>query len=329
MHKTEAKVFWRVSARCLMGAIVVGVLTFVCNRLNCNLSTAGFLYLIVVVLISATGSFFASAFVSIFAVGCLTYFFAPPAFSFRVVDSANIVAIAAFLTTSLVITRLISKNREMADEATLSVHRKLIDAEERERISIAKEIHDDINQRIALVAFNLEQLEQSPSKSPRHIRNLWESVSEIGADLHSISYAVHLSNVELLGIAASAQNFCREFAEKEKVEIDFKSRGVPSPVPVEISLALCRVLQEALRNSAKHSGERQFEVELFGTSAAIHLTVSDSGSGFDPEVAIQGKGLGLISMRERLKLVSGEFAIDSKARRGTKIRASVPLSSAS
>jgi len=93
-----------------------------------------------------------------------------------------------------------------------------------------------------------------------------------------------------LGIERSTKAFCEEFAEQQNVEIDFKSRNVPSNVPLEISFPVFRVLQEALLNSVKHSGERHFEVELFGTSGAIHLTVSDPGFGFDPGVAILGRG---------------------------------------
>ena len=104
---------------------------------------------------------------------------------------------------------------------------------------------------------------------------------------------------------------------------------MPSPLSLEISFPLFRVLQEALLNSAKHSGERHFEVELFGTSGAIHPTVSDSGIGFDPKVAVQGSGLGLTSMRERLRLVHGEFSINTRHQGGTKIYVSVPLNSES
>jgi len=108
---------------------------------------------------------------------------------------------------------------------------------------------------------------------------------------------------------------------------DFKSHDVPSHVPLEISFPLFRVLQEALLNSARHSGKQHFEVELFGTSGVIHLTVCDSGVGFDPQVAILGSGLGITSMRERLKLVNGDSFIGSQAQRGTKIHASAPLGS--
>jgi signal transduction histidine kinase len=333
MPQIETNVLRRVSAKSLIGTLAVALLTLVCYQLHWNLATVGFLYLIIVVLLSITGDFFSSAFVSILAVGCLDYFFAPPAFSLWVADPLNVVATAAFLTTSLVITRQVSRLREMTDKALLSIHRKLIDAEERERTRIARELHDDINQRISLVALDLAQLEQTPSESvaevSSYIQKVLQRLSEIGADLHAISHGLHSSGLDILGIAAAAKSYCREFAKRQKVEIDFKSHDVPSPLPLEISLPLFRVLQEALLNSAKHSGERYFEVELFGTSAAIHLTVCDSGIGFDPKVATQGGGLGLVSMRERMKLVNGKFSIDSKPRRGTKIHASVPLSSES
>jgi signal transduction histidine kinase len=229
---------------------------------------------------------------------------------------------------------LVSKLRKMAEDARFSVHRKLIDAEEREHSRIATELNEDINQRVALVALNLEQLdelEQSPSKSvgevSNHIQELWKRVSEIGADLYSISQRLRTSNLEYLGLEKVAKTFCREFAAQQKVEIEYTSRDVPSHVPLEISFPLFRVLQEALLNSAKHSGKRHFEVELCGTSGAIHLTVCDSGFGFDPVVAIRDGGLGLTSMRERMKLVDGEFSIDSQAQRGTKIHAIVPITS--
>jgi signal transduction histidine kinase len=325
-----------VSAQCLSGTLAVALLTLACYRLHLNFSTVSFLYLIVVVLLSSKGGFFSSAFVSIIALGCLDYFFVPPIFSLRVVDRFNVVAITVFLATSLVITRLVTKLRKMTDEAVSSVHRKLIDAEERERSRVARELHDDISQRIALVAFGLDQLrelEQSPSKSAAEVSNciqeLWQRVSEIGADLHAVSHRLDSSTLENLELAASIESFCREFANQHKVEIDFKSHEVPSRLPLEISLPLFRVLQEALLNSAKHSGERHFEVELFGTLGALHLTVCDSGIGFDPKVARQGSGLGLTSMRERLKLVHGEFLIDSQRQGGTRIHASVPLSSES
>jgi signal transduction histidine kinase len=138
---------------------------------------------------------------------------------------------------------------------------------------------------------------------------------------------LHSPRLEYLGLAAAMRGFCKEFSEHQRVEIDFKSHDLPSPVPAEISLCLFRVLQEALHNSAKHSGARRFEVQLWGASGEIHFTVSDSGAGFDLEAALKSRGLGLTSMQERLQLVKGKFSIDSKPQRGTTIHARVPLTS--
>jgi hypothetical protein len=105
----------------------------------------------------------------------------------------------------------------------------------------------------------------------------------------------------------------------------FGSHDLPNPIPPDISLSLFRVLQEALHNAAKHSGAKQFEVQLWGMPDEIHLTISDSGTGFDPEAATKGPGLGLISMQERINLVGGTFSVDSRCDRGTTIHACVPL----
>jgi signal transduction histidine kinase len=320
----------------LIGTVAVALLTVVGYRFHLNFPTVSLLYLLVVVLLSIRGGFFSSAFVSIVSVGCLNYFFAPPLFSFRVANPFDLVAITVFVTTALIITGLIAEIQKMTDEARTSVHRKLIDAEAREYARVAAALDGDIIQRIALVAFDLEQLDQlerSPSKSvaevSTHIQELWQRVSEIAIDLNAITHRWRSSTLEYLGIATSAESFCKEFAAQHKVEIDFKSHDVPSTVPLEISFPLIRVLQEALLNSAKHSGKLRFKVELFGTSSAIHLTVCDSGIGFDSDVAMQRSGLGLTSMRERLKLVNGEFSIESQERLGTTIHASVPFSSGS
>jgi signal transduction histidine kinase len=123
------------------------------------------------------------------------------------------------------------------------------------------------------------------------------------------------------------RGFCQEFGKQQKVEIDFRTNDLPSALPPDIPLCLFRVLQEALHNSAKHSGVRHFEVRLWGTSDEIHLTVSDSGAGFDIEAAKASRGLGLISMEERLKLLNGTFSIESQPQRGTTTHARVPFSS--
>jgi len=144
-----------------------------------------------------------------------------------------------------------------------------------------------------------------------------------------MSHELHSSKLQLLGIVAAMRGFCREFSEQQKLEIEFQTHDLPTPLSADISLCFFRVLQEALHNAAKHSGVRHFEVRLWGTSDEIHLTVRDSGVGFDPEAAKKSRGLGLISMEERLKLLTGTLSIDSQPKRGTTIHARVPLGSVS
>ena len=316
--KIANKGFQRAVAQSVIACLVLTSLTVVCYRLHLNIATACLLYVIVVVFLARAGNFASSIVASIIAALCLAHL-APPAYSFRVDDPLDDVAVTAFLITSLVIARLVSKLREMRDEAVSSVNRKLIEAEERERTRIGKDLDDNICQRMTLLALQLEQLATGASDQ------LWKQSLEISTDVQALAHTLYPSKLELLGLVVTMRAFCGEFAVRHKVEIDFGSHDVPSPPPLEISLALFRVLQEALDNSAKHSGERQYKVELFGTPVAIHLIVSDPGVGFDPKVAMKGSGFGLTSMRDRLKLMNGAFSIDSQPKRGTKIHASVPL----
>lgn len=136
---------------------------------------------------------------------------------------------------------------------------------------------------------------------------------------------MHNSKLEYLGLVAACNGFCQELSAQQNVEIVFHSRDVPGRLSAEISLCIFRVLQEALANAVKHSGVRQFMVSLEATSDEIHLCVQDAGVGFNPEQALEKGGLGLTSMRERLKLAHGRLAIDSKSERGTTIHAYVPL----
>jgi len=220
--------------------------------------------------------------------------------------------------------------RKLAEAALASVSRRLIEAQEQERSRIARELHDDIGQRLALLAIKLAQLQQSPPNSSElrsRIGELQKQTFEIAADIQSLSHELHSSRLQYLGIVAAMRGFCREFGEQQKVEIDSKFHDLPVPLSPDISLCFFRVLQEALHNSTKHSGVRYFEVELWGTPDEIHLTVSDSGAGFDIDAAKASRGLGLISMEERLKLLNGTLSIESQLQSGTTIHARVPCNS--
>jgi PAS domain S-box-containing protein len=221
--------------------------------------------------------------------------------------------------------------RKLAEAALASVSRKLIEAQEQERSRIARELHDDIGQRLALLAIKLAQLKRSPPNSPElhgHVGELEKRTSEIAADIQTLSHGLHSSRLQYLGITSAIRGFCREFGEEQKVVIEFKIHDLPILLSPEISLCFFRVLQEALHNAAKHSGVQYFEVELWGTPDEIHLTGSDSGAGFDINAAKASRGLGLISMEERLRLLKGTLSIESQLQRGTTIHARVPFSSA-
>jgi PAS domain S-box-containing protein len=221
--------------------------------------------------------------------------------------------------------------RKLAEEALANVSRKLIEAQEQERARIARELHDDIVQRLVMLNIGLEELQQNSHDSlagpDQRIRELREQTTKIIDDVQSLSHELHSSKLEALGMGAAMRGFCREFGEHEKVEIDFEVHDLPGSLSPTIGLCLFRVLQEALRNATKHSGVRHFEVRSWGTSDQVHLTVSDSGAGFDCKAAKESRGLGLVSMEERLKLVKGNFSIESQPKRGTTIHARVPFSS--
>ena len=222
--------------------------------------------------------------------------------------------------------------RKQAEEVLSGMSGKLIEAQERERVRIARDLHDDVAQRLALLTVGLEQLQQdippSPSELHTQVISLRDQTSQIATDVQAMSHELHSSKLEYLGLVAAMKSFCAEFGKQQKAEIDFRSNNVPAPLPPNLSLCLLRVLQEALHNAIKHSGVRHFEVQLEGSASEIGLTVSDLGVGFDTDTAIKSQGLGLISMEERLKLVNGALVVNSGPKRGTTIHARVPLGSA-
>ena len=209
----------------------------------------------------------------------------------------------------------------------------LIESQEQERARIARDLHDDIVQRIALLAVELEQVQQRNPDLHVEVRRclgeLRKQTTEIATDIQSLSHELHSSKLEYLGLAVAMRSFCQEFGKQQTVEIEFQSHDFPRLVPPDVSICLYRVLQEALHNSTKHSGVRHFEVQLWGTSDQIRLTVQDAGAGFDREAAKQSQGLGLVSMEERLKLVNGTLSIESQPEHGTTICARVPLDTGS
>ncbi len=219
--------------------------------------------------------------------------------------------------------------RKLAEEALSMVSRRLIEAHEEERTWIARELHDDISQRLAFLVMNLESLGKGVQTSAAEFREgIGKAIQQalnLSRDMQALSHRLHSPKLEILGLVATAAGYCRELSDQHKVEIDLHSENIPNDLSQEISLCIFRVLQEALQNAVKHSGSRRFQVSLSRKSNDIVLTVHDSGIGFDPVQTIKGSGLGLTSMKERLKLVDGELLIESQPQTGTTIHARVPL----
>jgi len=220
-------------------------------------------------------------------------------------------------------------DRKLAEEAVADLERRILTAQEEERARIARELHDDINQRIAMLGWEIHQMDRRGDGEERRSRKsidlLTQRLSQIASDIQSISHRLHSSQLEYLGLAPAAEALCRDLRKQHQVDIAFTCDRVPRNLSKDVSLALYRVLQEALQNAMKHSGVQQFSVELVADTNEIRLTVSDSGAGFKQQDGLKGQGLGLISMRERMRLVRGEFLVESEPGRGTTIRCKAPV----
>ena len=218
--------------------------------------------------------------------------------------------------------------RKLAEEALADVSRKLVEVQEEERERIARDLHDDINQRLAMLAIEIEQLENAavPNNDlSQRLREIREQLIAVSTGVQSISRQLHSPQLEHLGLVPTVKSFCKEFSTRQGVEVDFRNEEIPGYVPPEVSLCLFRVLQEALHNAAQHSEVRHFDVRLGYSGKQIELTVSDHGIGFDDTFVADEPGLGLISMRERVRLVNGTFDLYSKPMGGTTIHARVPI----
>ncbi len=210
--------------------------------------------------------------------------------------------------------------------------RRLIEAQEEESRRIARELHDDLSQRLSLLAANLDHLRQDvavkcPRPASRVIRTrleaLWRGASEILSDVESISHELHSSTIEQLGLVDGLRLLCKSVARRSGVEIAYIARhDLPEPTTKDVSLCVYRVVQEALRNAIQHSGAKKARVAIKAHGRELHVSIADTGKGFDPE----GKkgGLGLLSIRERVHLVGGQLTIESRRHHGTKVIARIP-----
>jgi signal transduction histidine kinase len=202
---------------------------------------------------------------------------------------------------------------------------KLISAQEEERKRIARDLHDDFAQRLALLCIKMQTSQKklpAGSELAQELTEMWAEANQTAENIRQISHHLHHSAL-LIGLPRAASGYCREFSHQRGIQVEFTHKGLVGLLPEAVSLAMFRVLQEALNNSARHSGATQVEVYLLAEGDEVKLQVNDRGKGFDPFRTHDG--LGLVSMRERLRLVGGTMRISSVLGRGTKLEAVVPM----
>jgi PAS domain S-box-containing protein len=223
-------------------------------------------------------------------------------------------------------------DQKVAEMARRELSGRLITAQEAERTRIARELHDDIGQSLAMLSIQLQRSSQSASGAPNATRidpqELRDRVKEIGNKVSRLSHQLHSSELEYLGLSVAVNSLCRELSEQSHIAIECSCDGIPDDLDAKIALGCLRVIQEALHNVVKHSRAIEVQVEVIGTTDSLSLAVFDNGAGFDAGENSAAGGLGLISMRERMHLLGGEFMISSSPGQGTRIKARAPLTTA-
>ena len=214
------------------------------------------------------------------------------------------------------ITRTAALNRELAE--------RLIVSQEVERKRIAFELHDDVSQRIAMLQIEIDQVAAQLSGVPRRrLREVSTRMREIAHDVQALSSELYPSKVQLLGLVGAISSLCREMSDRAGVHIAFMHRRIPASMKPEPSLALYRIVQEALHNVIRHSEAADAEVSVTRDQGHTVLTIADSGIGFDPRGG-RATGLGLVSMQARVTALKGQFTIDASPGKGTRIVVRVP-----
>jgi len=271
--------------------------------------------------------------------GTLIQFREPSAWERYKVDI--IVAAALLLAqTALIAGLLVQRARRRRTEMMLrasqgelyTTYAQLLGAQEDERFRIARDLHDDIGQRMAVLTWELEGVDEGlrltrPDLSIR-IHELSGRTRELARDIQSISRNLHSSKLHDLGLALALKGFCREVSEQHKLDIEFSFCDIPDDVPENVEVCIFRVLQEAVTNTVRHAGARHVTVTLHDGGDELRLEVIDDGIGFDQDAARKTPGLGLISMKERLRSIGGAMSVESRPSAGTTIRIRAPLHSA-
>jgi PAS domain S-box-containing protein len=218
-------------------------------------------------------------------------------------------------------------DRKQAEEVKRQLPERLLRMQEKERSRIGRELHDDFAQRLALLTIKLQELECDPtlpSNNMSQAAELRKQANQLSVDLTLFSHSLHSSFFDKWGLAAAVKNHCNEISRVHQVKVTCSVGEFSSAINENVALTLFRVLQEALHNIIKHSHATAVSIELFEDSGEVQLRVIDNGTGFDPDLQHISKGLGLVSMKERIQLVGGKLSIVSQGS-GTQLNARVPI----
>jgi signal transduction histidine kinase len=206
---------------------------------------------------------------------------------------------------------------------------RLIEAQELQSKHLARELHDVFSQRLAAIGMDIENIAQHTAESRDTLEDaldgVMQSVNELATDIHRMSRQLHPAILEDLGLSAAIKSECLAFSEQYRMPAEFLSVDVPHKVAEDVALCLYRVAQESLRNIGRHAGKARVHVTLRGSTDHVWLTVEDSGIGFDVEKVKRKRGLGLVSMEERVRIVGGSFSMTTVPGDGLRIEAKVPL----
>jgi signal transduction histidine kinase len=219
--------------------------------------------------------------------------------------------------------------RRRAEAAARELGGRLINAQENERRRIARDLHDGLSQTLALISVELEMFGQEPPAQTGGIAGRMQEFSgelkSLASEVHRLAHDLHPAKLDQLGLAAAVRGFCKELAVAHEIAIEFEPGDVPPALPDDVSLCLYRITQEALQNVVKHSGATAAKVELAAQGRELQLVVADDGHGFDLQAIELGASLGIVGMRERVRMVHGQISVQSRPGEGTRVEVRVPI----
>ncbi|MBX3437669.1 MAG: hypothetical protein KF861_09275 [Planctomycetaceae bacterium] len=254
------------------------------------------------------------------------------AYKWWIAGTVALCCLQTLLIVGLLVQRTLRRRAEanvrMSQRDLQQLSNSLIGAQENERRRIARELHDDFNQRLALLSVELDLIRQKPPESMGEVRRrmseLSDQVRDLSTSIHDLSHELHPLKLEQLGLVTAIRSLCHEVAHSHELDIRFIADPLPDAIPSETALCLYRIVQEALRNVIKHSRAAGALVQITADADGIRLSIADRGVGFVQNANSQS-GLGFISMRERLRLVGGELTIESSLSEGTRLDVRTPL----